>query len=96
MEFGRYAAGHRARRGSGKPETFNFLGFTHFCGRSTRGVFQLKRLTRRELMRAGLRAIKEELQQRLHEPIPLQGKWLGQSRMGILRVSCCVDKTAKL
>ena len=62
----------------GKPETFNFLGFTHICGRSSRGVFQLKRQTRRDRMRARLRAIKEELQRRMHEPIPLQGKWLRQ------------------
>src|SRR6476620_1393533 len=78
LEFGRYAAERRARRGLDKPETFNFLGFTHICGRSRRGVFQLKRQTRRDRMRARLRAIKEELQRRMHEPIPLQGKWLGQ------------------
>ena len=78
IEFGRYAAGRRARRGLGKPETFNFLGFTHICGRSSRGLFQLKRQTRRDRMRARLRAIKEELQRRMHEPIPLQGKWLRQ------------------
>src|SRR5271166_4375389 len=78
IEFGRYAAERRARRGLGKPETFNFLGFTHICGRSSRGVFQLKRQTRRDRMRARLRAIKEELQRRMHEPIQLQGKWLRQ------------------
>jgi RNA-directed DNA polymerase len=78
IEFGRYAAQRRARRGLGKPETFNFLGFTHICGRSSWGVFQLKRQTRRDRMRARLRAIKEELQRRMHEPISLQGKWLGQ------------------
>ena len=78
IEFGRYAAERRARRGLGKPETFNFLGFTHICGRSRQGVFQLKRQTRRDRMRARLRAIKEELQRRMHEPIPLQGKWLRQ------------------
>src|SRR6266446_756674 len=78
IEFGRYAAERRVRRGLGKPETFNFLGFTHICGRSRRGVFQLKRQTRRDRMRARLRAIKEELQRRMHEPIPLQGKWLRQ------------------
>jgi hypothetical protein len=66
IEFGRYAAEHRARRGLGKPETFNFLGFTHICGRSSRGIFQLKRQTRRDRMRTRLRAIKEELQGGLH------------------------------
>ena len=78
IEFGRYTAQQRARRGLGKPETFNFLGFTHICGRSRRGGFQLKRKTRRDRMRAKLRAIKEALERRRHEPIPLQGKWLGQ------------------
>src|SRR6201987_5298842 len=78
IEFGRYAAERRARRGLGQSETFNFLGFTHICGRSRQGVFQLKRQTRRDRMRARLRAIKEELQRRMHEPIPLQGKWLRQ------------------
>jgi len=82
LEFGRYAAERRARRGLDKPETFNFLGFTHICGRSRRGVFQLKRQTRRDRMRARLRAIKEELQRRMHEPISLQGKWLRQVLRG--------------
>ena len=53
IEFGRYAAERRVRRGLGKPETFNFLGFTHICGRSRRGVFQLKRQTRCDRMRPG-------------------------------------------
>jgi hypothetical protein len=78
IEFGRFAARDRESRGMGKPETFNFLGFTHICSRSRRGVFQLKRQTRRDRMRARLRAIKEELRRRMHESIPLQGKWLGQ------------------
>ena len=78
IEFGRYAAETPSTARSSKPETFNFLGFTHICGRSSRGVFQLKRQTRRDRMRARLRAIKEELQRRMHEPIPLQGKWLRQ------------------
>jgi group II intron reverse transcriptase/maturase len=93
IEFGRYAAGRRAWRGLGKPETFNFLGFTHICGRSTRGVFQLKRQTRRDRMRARLRAIKEALQRRMHEPIPLQG-W-DKSYGDTSRIMLC-RQTAKL
>jgi RNA-directed DNA polymerase len=62
FEFGRCAAERRARRGLSKPETFNFLGFTHICGRSSQGAFQLKRQTRHDRMRARLRAIKEEIQ----------------------------------
>jgi group II intron reverse transcriptase/maturase len=78
LEFGRQAAGHRAKRGLGKPETFNFLGFTHICGRSRRGLFLLHRKTRRDRMRAKLRALKGELKRRMHEPIPVQGRWLSQ------------------
>ena len=78
IEFGRYAAERRARRGLGKPETFSFLGFTHICGVSRRGTYQLRRHTRRDRMRARLREIKEELRRRMHQPIPVQGKWLGQ------------------
>ena len=78
IEFGRLAAGKRARRGLGKPETFAFLGFTFICGRSRQGRFLLCRKTRRDRMRARLKEIKEELRRRLHQPIPEQGKWLRQ------------------
>jgi group II intron reverse transcriptase/maturase len=78
IEFGRHAAEQRARRGLGKPETFTFLGFTHICSRSRRGGFLLQRKTRRDRMRAKLRAVKAELKRRMHEPIPQQGRWLAQ------------------
>jgi RNA-directed DNA polymerase len=78
IEFGRWAAVGRAKRGLGKPETFNFLGFTHICGRSRRGKFLLHRRSRRDRVRAKLKEIKEELRRRMHQPIPQQGKWLGQ------------------
>jgi group II intron reverse transcriptase/maturase len=78
IEFGRHAAENRKRRGLGKPETFNFLGFTFICGKSRWGKFQIKRKTRRDRMRAKLQAIKQELRRRMHQPIPVQGKWLGQ------------------
>ena len=78
IEFGRFAANRRVRRGLGKPESFNFLGFTFICGKSRRGTFLLKRKTRRDRMRAKLRAIKQELRRRMHQPIPMQGKWLGR------------------
>src|ERR1700704_1805096 len=76
IEFGRFAAERRARRGLGKPETFNFLGFTFICERNSRGQFLIKRTTRRDRMRATLRRIREELRRRMHEPIPEQGAWL--------------------
>ena len=63
-------------RGLGKPETFNFLGFTIICGKSRAGKFQLKRKTRRDRMRAKLRRVKEEMRRRMHQPIPVQGNWL--------------------
>ena len=78
IEFGRFAAAGREKRGLGKPETFNFLGFTHICGRSRRGKFQLRRKSRSDRVRAKLKAVKVELRRRMHQPIPEQGKWLGQ------------------
>ncbi|WP_449288654.1 reverse transcriptase domain-containing protein [Mesorhizobium cantuariense] len=78
IEFGRFAAANRKRRGLGKPETFMFLGFTFICGKSRSGRFQLQRKTRGDRMRTKLRNIKEELWRRLHWPIPEQGKWLRQ------------------
>uniref|UniRef100_UPI0004864757 group II intron reverse transcriptase/maturase n=1 Tax=Paraburkholderia nodosa TaxID=392320 RepID=UPI0004864757 len=78
LEFGRYAAVNRRSRGLGRPETFAFLGFIFICGKSRRGAFQLQRKTRGDCMRAKLRQIKEELRRRMHDPIPVQGKWLGQ------------------
>ena len=76
IEFGRHAAAARARRGLGKPATFDFLGFTHICGRSRAGRFQLRRKSRRDRMRATLAKIKLELRHHLHTPIPEQGSWL--------------------
>jgi len=78
IEFGRDAAKNRERRGLDKPETFNFLGFTFICSTSRRGKFQIKRKSRPDRMRAKLKAIKQELRQRMHQPIPVQGKWLRQ------------------
>jgi RNA-directed DNA polymerase len=78
IEFGRFAAERRKRRGLGKPETFNFLGFTFICGKTRQGKFQIKRKTRGDRMRAKLREIKETLRQRMHQSIPTQGKWLGR------------------
>jgi group II intron reverse transcriptase/maturase len=78
IEFGRYAAQNRRQRGLGKPETFNFLGFTFICGKSRRGKFLLKRRSRRDRLRAKLKEVKQALRRRMHQPIPIQGKWLHQ------------------
>ena len=78
LEFGRYAAADRKRRGLGKPETFDFLGFTFISGKSRRGAFLVHRKTRGDRMRAKLKEIKEKLSQWMHRPIPEQGNWLRQ------------------
>ena len=78
IEFGRHAAAKREKRGLGKPETFNFLGFTFICGKSRRGHFLIQRKSRRDRMQAKLKEIKDEMRRRMHQPIPEQGAWLKQ------------------
>jgi RNA-directed DNA polymerase len=85
IEFGRFAAKDRKQRGLGKPETFNFLGFTFICGTSRRGYFQLKRKTRRDRLRARLKIVKAAMRQRMHQPIPQQGRWLKQVVRGYFK-----------
>src|SRR5260370_11994860 len=77
IEFGRFAASNRKRNGEGKPETFNFLGFTHICGtvRKT-GPFIVKRRPIGKRMAAKLKSIKVELRRRMHQPIAMVGQWL--------------------
>jgi RNA-directed DNA polymerase len=76
IEFGQHAAARRAARGLGRPETFDFLGFTHLCGKSKKGRFWLRRITIAKRMRAKLREINDQLKRRRHQPIPEQGRWL--------------------
>jgi group II intron reverse transcriptase/maturase len=76
LEFGRFAAQRRRERGEGKPQTFNFLGFTHICSKDRRGRFVVLRQTIRKRMRAKLKAIKEALRRRMHRPIAEVGRWL--------------------
>jgi len=78
IEFGRFAAGNRRRRGLGGPETFNFLGFTFMCSKTRRGKFQIKRKSRPDRLRAKLQEVKQGLRLRMHQPIPEQGQWLKQ------------------
>lgn len=84
LEFGRFAAENRQRRGKGKPETFNFLGFTHISGKDRNGRFMLIRKTRRDRMLITLKAIKDGLRKRWHYSIPEQGKWLRRVVQGYL------------
>jgi len=78
IEFGRFAAQNRERRGLGKPETFKFLGFVLISAKSRRGDFQIRRKSRRDRMSAKLREIKEGLREQRHLPAPEVGKWLAQ------------------
>ena len=77
LEFGPYAADNRRRRGLGKPETFNFLGFTHICAKKrSNGRFTVLRQTIRKRLQAKLQEVKAELRRRMHRPIREQGAWL--------------------
>jgi RNA-directed DNA polymerase len=83
IEFGRFAAENRKQRGEGKPETFTFLGFTHFCGRTTHaGAFTVWRITAKKRMVAKLKALKVELQRRKHDPTRETGAWLRKVVLG--------------
>jgi group II intron reverse transcriptase/maturase len=77
LEFGPFAVDTRRRRGEGKPETFDFLGFTHICAKKrSNGRFTVLRQTIRKRLQAKLNEVKAELRRRMHDPIPEQGKWL--------------------
>jgi group II intron reverse transcriptase/maturase len=76
IEFGRYAARNRKRVGAGKPESFDFLGFTHSCDKTRNGKFIVLRQTMRDRMCAKLHELKSELRRRMHRPIPEVGQWL--------------------
>src|SRR6202790_2899193 len=76
LEFGRYAAVNRRKRGEKKPETFTFLGFVHQCGSGPRGLFVVWRQTAKKRMVAKLKQIKQTLRRRMHEPLNQNGTWL--------------------
>src|ERR1019366_2216480 len=76
VEFGRYAEQNRERRGEGKPETFDFLGFTHISGTNGKGHYTVRRMTVRKRMRKKLREIKQQLSRRMHDQVPRTGELL--------------------
>jgi RNA-directed DNA polymerase len=76
IEFGRYAEDRRNKRGEGKPEPFDFLGFTHISGKDRNGTIAVKRKTSRKRMRSKLVAIKHQLRQQMHNPVEQTGRWL--------------------
>ena len=85
IEFGRFAASDRRKRGQGKPETFTFLGFTHFCGTNSRRQFVVWRHTAAKRMRAKLQVIQQELRRMMHEPVAVVGAWLKRVVEGYYR-----------
>jgi RNA-directed DNA polymerase len=86
LEFGPFAADNRARRGQGKPETFDFLGFTHICTKKrSNGRFTVLRQTIRQRLQAKLSEVKTELRRRMHDPVPQTGKWLRSVVEGHIR-----------
>jgi group II intron reverse transcriptase/maturase len=76
IEFGRFAEERRQRRGQGRPETFSFLGLAHYCGRTRKGWFTIKRQSITKRMCAKLLEIKQELRRRMHESVSDVGRWL--------------------
>ena len=96
IEFGRHAAANREKRGLGKPETFNFLGFTFVCAVNRAGATSCSSgRSRRDRMMAKLQEIKGELRRRMHQPIPEQGEWLQAGRHRLLCLSCRADQLSR-
>lgn len=96
IEFGRFAAERRLKQGLGKPETFDFLGFTHYCGKTRNGKFQLQRQSIRKRMRATLQSIKLELHRRMHHSVDDVGRWLQSVVQGWLNYHAVPDNRARL
>lgn len=82
IEFGPFAAENRERAGRGKPETFDFLGFTHICAKKRSGRFTVLRQTIRKRLKAKLSEVKTQLRRRMHHPVPEVGRWLRSVVMG--------------
>jgi RNA-directed DNA polymerase len=96
IEFGRFARDNLGRRGQGKPQTFDFLGFTHCCGLTRKGKFMVLRMTSAKRMRAKLQALKLELRRRMHRPIREQGEYLRAVVLGHARYFGVPDNGARL
>jgi group II intron reverse transcriptase/maturase len=97
IEFGRYAAERRAKRGKGKPETFNFLGFTHICGKNhTTGYFQVYRKTIGKRMTAKLKKIRQTLRERIDEKMKDIGEWLQRVVRGYYQYHAVPDNERRM
>ena len=97
IEFGRYAQINRKKRGEGRPETFNFLGFTHICGTNHKtGNFNVKRKTIGKKMAAKLGAIRQKLRQRMHDGVPATLKWLQSVVRGYFQYHAIPDNWKRM
>ena len=96
IEFGRFAVQDRQCRGEPKPQTFEFLGFTHICAKSRAGRFKLQRVTSKKKMRSKLKSVKTEMRRRMHHPIPNQGAWLARVLTGHYRYYAVPDNSHAL
>jgi group II intron reverse transcriptase/maturase len=96
IEFGRFARANRRKRGEGKPESFTFLGFTHRCGTNSRGNFTIWRQTARKRLEAKLQQVKQTLRERMHEPVPVVGEWLGRVLTGFYQYHAVPGNWASL
>jgi group II intron reverse transcriptase/maturase len=96
IEFGRYAAQRRKKRGLGRPETFDFLGFTHCCSKTRQGRFKILRLTIKKRLRATLADIREKLKRKRHESIGQVGAWLKRVMRGYFNYHAVPDNLKRL
>jgi len=96
IEFGRFARANRKARGEGEPDSFTFLGFTHECGNNSRGNFVIWRRTVRKRLEAKLQQVKQTLRQRMHEPVPKVGEWLGRVLNGFYQYHAVPGNWASL
>ena len=97
IEFGRYAAARRKQRGEGKPETFNFLGFTHMCGTNRRsGRFTVRRKTMGKRLAAKLKVMRAQLHRRMHVGLPQTLEWLRQVVRGYFQYHAVPGNWARL
>jgi group II intron reverse transcriptase/maturase len=97
IEFGRYASSNRKKKGKGKPETFDFLGFTHMCGKTRKsGKFTVRRKTIKKRLRAKLKMVKERLLRNRHEPLPKLLSWLRSVVTGHMNYFAVPDNYASI
>jgi len=96
IEFGRYSEQRRKEKGLGRPETFDFLGFTHCCSKTRQGGFKILRLTVKKRLRATLAAIRDKLIKKRHEPIKQVGAWLKRVIRGYFNYHAVPDNLKRL